>query len=539
MFKRWIVTKADRKRLFLAGKLKNAKSTKPAMAKPLNGRSPASPHHSKTGSEIKTIPKPGKLEINHPIKAIISDNALEQTQVWYSDPYILAKKLVKLSAQEAIDIVKRHTGAGNQHVYAALLKHLVRLREFKLAVQCFQSFTGELTPAGYTLVLVSLANVAKEYSVKDADSRRSQLRTGIRVWETVKKLEAALTRPKLPEQLESAARKHNPRNPIEAYKFQTVVCDNAMLQLCMETAEYGGWEFGCKLFGNMDPDIRSYTIMYRLCASYHQGWEHGLGIWNDMKMDADERCLAAFLLLVSRNIMQNSKNSGLDAVKLLGLPVSHKDTEPTIVLQITTPILTTLILIANKLKYPSLGQRWATIAKARGVVIDEGVNRSLASMFLESKNYHQAWETCALISQSLDIALRICSEAVAEDPEEWSNKAHYIYSQSNQKLEARDLVNYLITQDTAVKPDLCIEAIVKHQRNLINVTTEKMEDALQSQSREKANQLRLRIKGLWLISSILKSTGAQEQLVVKRRMKLAMDTLDSLHLLLRNPPKQK
>lgn len=60
---------------------------------------------------------------------------------WYSDPFLLSKKVERIlsrkdgSISSAISLVERHTGAGNEHVYATLIKLLSNRGEHEQVIR--------------------------------------------------------------------------------------------------------------------------------------------------------------------------------------------------------------------------------------------------------------------------------------------------------------------------------------------------------------------------------------------------------------------
>jgi hypothetical protein len=519
------------------------------------------PKGSKLDAKLKPSPTNLALKTNlklssHP-KPSVSTNIkkLPLRVLWFSDPYLLAEYikttlLTKSAENDVIELVKRHQGAANAHVYGVLFKCLAQLGSHQKMVDVWRNADGKknhmkyLSPMGYTVLFSSLLNIVKASPKGDLAVRTGIFKTSLDVWNQMYRIRENNPRESQENEVDKEVRKiledeieyksandskeaalmKEEKAALERKKLSSKnefrwdiikglqLHSNAMLNICVETARVGGFELGSQIFKDLkEPDVISYTTMFRICASKgSDAYETGMSIWNEMpKHLVDARNFASFILFCSRADTTEKAEAALGPIhEYLGLPKTHDGPESAFKVTVTTASLTSLLHLCIKIKFASLGTRWFEIcSKNRDVCIDEGVTQAYISLLVISGNFKEAFNRSQKLGlKKFEYGFRICAEACKDNPSFWLLQSDSLLGHSSKsiKLTPRDLTNYLIVCNESKNWKKSLEFIQTHSKSLITLTKDKAEEILKSKKNYQLTSIKLHMEGLNLVLKVMK-----------------------------------
>ncbi|KAJ3078410.1 hypothetical protein HK102_004528, partial [Quaeritorhiza haematococci] len=272
----------------------------------------------------------------------------EKSQQWFTDPYELAAYIQRLLAKalrrqqqdqfpnmyqqkpaddngpdvetrvlKAIELVTRHKGAANAEVYGTLLAGLTRLGRHELVWQIYKQMLARRlspTPQAYTIILSSLASRASS-RLSNPSNRAARLSDALLLWTDMDIHLAA----------RAAQEEYNPKpnfntsSPHSTSTGKSTIHANALLRVCRECADVGGWQEGIEIYREMIaevfkeekninqkaagkvggapkfdveegteitvplPDMVTFDTVLRMCADNRcdDGFEAAMEVWSD------------------------------------------------------------------------------------------------------------------------------------------------------------------------------------------------------------------------------------------------------------------
>lgn len=347
-------------------------------------------------------------------------------------------------------------------------------------------------------------------ATKKRAARQLKFSAAVEVWNEILKSKVNTTK-----EIEGGTEESGKINDVSLFHC------NSMLQICEQCSDIDGSKvLGNKIFKSISkPDQRTFTFMFQFCGSNSMLSEAD-EIMKSMPADLiDERCIASFLKVHVQCATEKDSESeivlGLLS-KYFGLPKTHSNsiqeipapTSETFLgyTNISTATLGIILMIAQRWRYPALGQTWYTICTAqRGVVVDAGITSIYASLLISSKDYEKAFtQTLPLLSSSQKFthAFKICSSAVNEDPELWTRRCKLMYNESIDSdfdLEVRDLYHILQTLTSSKSWLDCLSIIGAHESVLIDETRRVFEASAAGKAVVSKEKLELRMKSLGLV----------------------------------------
>ncbi|KAH9274543.1 hypothetical protein BASA83_003179 [Batrachochytrium salamandrivorans] len=320
----------------------------------------------------------------------------EPRKLWFSDPYLLAEKLTSLinkdQVDEAYDLLRQHTGAGNDDVHGVFFNALVKRKHYEMVLHVYKKAT--LTKR---LIGVAAAGSVAEKAYKHKTQNSST------------------------DMFEDRAPPPTPK--------KVVIPDNKTYTILIGMyADMGGSEAyfaGYDIWTKANLHSRE---MSNLTASDHPQLS---------PLSIDGPIIAKYLLLCIRSSDVNHTQQALDVVyRHFGFPKTHQepydsrhsiiesrfgrgekyarrnnrslDSLPDTHVELTQQTLTLLLHLALRLRYPALGQC--------------------------CKQFDQAWALSTDTSSKYmyQIGLRATSLAVMEQTEDkgkWLNRSRTLYNQ--------------------------------------------------------------------------------------------------------------
>ncbi|KAH6582850.1 hypothetical protein BASA50_011264 [Batrachochytrium salamandrivorans] len=161
----------------------------------------------------------------------------EPRKLWFSDPYLLAEKLTSLinkdQVDEAYDLLRQHTGAGNDDVHGVFFNALVKRKHYEMVLHVYKNLkaANRHPPSQvYTSVLHAIASMANAVAKNNDSSRAKLFNTALDIW-----------------------------NSIDPNIIQT----NAMLNVCAACGRVGGWDMAETIYSHIKFTNRA-TLTKRL-----------------------------------------------------------------------------------------------------------------------------------------------------------------------------------------------------------------------------------------------------------------------------------
>ncbi|KAL2916066.1 PHO85 cyclin-5 [Polyrhizophydium stewartii] len=230
----------------------------------------------------------------------------------------------------------------------------------------------------------------------------------------------------------------------------------------------------------------------------------------------DSRLVIKFVLLCVRSDDKAHGQLAIDAAhKYFGLPKTHTEGETPAVatrragqdrwaegrhLPLSNATVTLLMHLAQRLRYPALGQRWFDIARQQGVEPDEGCMHAAATVLLSAKQYERAWDmaTSPTTRYTYQLGLRTSSLAALDESEardKWVKRAGTMYQEGSaavvrQRVQGedggravifgfREILNYLQTLVSAKAWAAAGRLVIKEQQALVELPTQQFERMLE------------------------------------------------------------
>ena len=327
--------------------------------------------------EIKSIQQGKFKEINK-----------EKKQLWFNDPYLLSKKVEEMMHDEskipnAIELVERHKGAGNGQVYAVLFKGLA---QHNLASKAFglykklKSVNRDIAPQGYTSLLNCLADSSSRPGSVHKEHRLGEAQA---IWNDL----------------------------VIDGKEITIYHVNALLKVCLETLDQGGWKQAWQLFENLDmekeydplyhsvhkivPDVITYTMMIKIASKAEtiEGTNLGLQLWNEViekGLKVDVPLLNAMIMLYINAPQDEVAQKGLELIESqFGFPISPNQ-EPKLENKKAVGLhtLTLLVQYAKRLKMIELGVQWYKLGQSKGSIkrFDYDIYMAFSDLLMEGNH---------------------------------------------------------------------------------------------------------------------------------------------------------
>ncbi|KAJ3393920.1 hypothetical protein HDU92_007400 [Lobulomyces angularis] len=386
-----------------------------------------------------------------PKKVEKTKNKGSERVLWFNDPHLLREHVdiafkKKVNPNDTINLVLRHLGCANSHVYHALFTNLIQHNESGLAWDTYKKMLRQNKNPSPQSITLFFNVLSKKACMKE----NSQIR---------------------PKLLQYATEFWN------SLQGPSVIHLNAYLRVCLHCAEVGGWDSAFIVYSLISeretrvasnlpmPDLISYTTMLSLCAENRcmDGYQAAMDIWNDFlqnmstekrissnniskKLIVDETILSQILLTCIRVEDLECARVGLEIInKWYGLPIKDSDFSghnqrnlnyikaEISIKDISSKTFDVLLRVAARCKEFSIGQKWFSIlSESYKIPVDDIVRTTYMNLLIEGNNFDQALIVAESLPPSVQFPhnLKICAAAVSQYQRkgrfEGMNKSKYI-----------------------------------------------------------------------------------------------------------------